>query len=364
MSEQFANDAGLRANAWPGRFARLTDGQGAFLAVTCFFITIGWALFPATHVLTLQGLRVLFRFATVMLVIAVAIHLAIHFAATRSLDKSLDHVFSKVLCAENLLRALPMVLLIKLFLLTFSSFKTNIPDMNPFSWDPAFAALDKMLHFGSAPWELVARFTGYGAFTVFIDSVYYVWFPVIFVCAAVAVIAPGKSPLRHQYLLTFILSWLIIGSLAALLLSSAGPIFYERVTGSAAEFAGLTANLERVHAADMLNTILVRDELWRTHVTAETGFVTGISAMPSMHNSVCVLMFLAARRINRMLAFAAGAFAIVIFIGSVHLGWHYAADGYLAAALTVMIWKVSGMIAEGRFQPKRARIAASAEASA
>jgi hypothetical protein len=32
------------------------------------------------------------------------------------------------------------------------------------------------------------------------------------------------------------------------------------------------------------------------------------------------------------------AHAILIFIGSVHLGWHYAVDSYLAWALTLVIW--------------------------
>jgi len=29
-------------------------------------------------------------------------------------------------------------------------------------------------------------------------------------------------------------------------------------------------------------------------------------------------------------------------VGSVHLGWHYAVDGYLSIVLTVLLWRVVG----------------------
>ena len=32
------------------------------------------------------------------------------------------------------------------------------------------------------------------------------------------------------------------------------------------------------------------------------------------------------------------AFAVIIQIGSVHLGWHYAVDGYIGASLTLAVW--------------------------
>jgi hypothetical protein len=37
-------------------------------------------------------------------------------------------------------------------------------------------------------------------------------------------------------------------------------------------------------------------------------------------------------------------FAIVIFIGSIHLGWHYAIDGYASALATAAIWIAVGRL--------------------
>jgi hypothetical protein len=46
---------------------------------------------------------------------------------------------------------------------------------------------------------------------------------------------------------------------------------------------------------------------------------------------------------------------VLIFLGSIHLGWHYAIDAYLAWALTLIVWfavKPFAVWWEGR-QPAR-----------
>ncbi|MCH8197830.1 MAG: hypothetical protein IH904_07085, partial [Proteobacteria bacterium] len=46
------------------------------------------------------------------------------------------------------------------------------------------------------------------------------------------------------------------------------------------------------------------------------------------------------------------AYAVIIFIGSVHLGWHYAIDGYAGIAGTWLIWKFAGqMLRRGEREP-------------
>lgn len=246
------------------------------------------------------------------------------------------------------------MLLISLFIFCFPSFKSNIPNMNPFNWDAAFAEPDGWLHFGSAPWEMLSGATGYGAFTVFIDKVYYLWFPVTFVSAAAAALSPGNGALRHRFLLAFALSWILIGCLAAVWMSSAGPLFFDRLHGGSSEFSPLLAQLEAVNQHTPLKSMAIRDTLRAAYLDPSGALIGGISAMPSMHNSVCVLLFLAARHISRWLALAALVFAVFIFAGSIHLGWHYAVDGYVAAVLTAIIWKGAGWIATGQAGQVRA----------
>ncbi|MGF1610109.1 MAG: hypothetical protein ACFCUQ_11980, partial [Kiloniellales bacterium] len=47
--------------------------------------------------------------------------------------------------------------------------------------------------------------------------------------------------LRVQYLLSFAVIWTLAGNLLALVLSSAGPCFYEPVTGTAGPYGELVA---------------------------------------------------------------------------------------------------------------------------
>jgi membrane-associated phospholipid phosphatase len=71
----------------------------------------------------------------------------------------------------------------------------------------------------------------------------------------------------------------------------------------------------------------------------------GISAMPSVHNALAALFALAAFQLNRAAGWIAASYAALIWIGSIHLGWHYALDGVVAFALTYGIWIVCGRIA-------------------
>ena len=60
--------------------------------------------------------------------------------------------------------------------------------------------------------------------------------------------------------------------------------------------------------------------LWQHHIGNFSSLVSGISAMPSMHNAMCALLFLAARHVKRWKAMVAALYAVLIFAGSVHLG--------------------------------------------
>ena len=73
--------------------------------------------------------------------------------------------------------------------------------------------------------------------------------------------------------------------------------------------------------------------------------------MPSVHNALAVLFALAAFRLNRTAGWALAAYAGLIWLGSVHLGWHYAVDGLVAAALTAGLWRVAGRIADRLERP-------------
>ena len=97
-----------------------------------------------------------------------------------------------------------------------------------------------------------------------------------------------------------------------------------------------------------LATLELQDFLWSSY--QDTPSYSSISAMPSMHVTIAVLIFLATRNINRWLAWITGIFAFLILIGSVQLGWHYAIDGYLGLGVALLSWAVSAPIARWDLQ--------------
>jgi len=60
--------------------------------------------------------------------------------------------------------------------------------------------------------------------------------------------------------------------------------------------------------------------------------------MPSMHVSVATLLALLYLNLNKFFGTIMIIYALLIQIGSVHLGWHYAVDGYISSTVTIILW--------------------------
>jgi hypothetical protein len=109
-------------------------------------------------------------------------------------------------------------------------------------------------------------------------------------------------------------------------------------------YAPLMAYLQAANEHYPIWALGAQENLWThyEHLTAGAG--SGISAMPNMHVGTSMLFTLLGWRTHRLLGLAFAAFTGIILIGSVHLGWHYAVDGYVAIAATCLIWFVVGRV--------------------
>lgn len=227
----------------------------------------------------------------------------------------------------------------------FQSMKHMIPDLQPFAFDEQFAALDKAVHFGRYPHELLQPLTRFPVVTFGINFAYNIWMFVMFGFLSWQIFDRSDPQSRMQFLIAFVLAWGLIGTLAATLLSSAGPVYFDQVTGLAGPYGDLMGGLEAANEYYPIWALRAQDYLWQLYEAREAGVGAGISAMPSMHVAIAVLLYLIARRRNLWAGRAAGAFALIIMVGSVHLGWHYAIDGYVGALMMVVIWKASAPMA-------------------
>lgn len=227
-----------------------------------------------------------------------------------------------------------------LFLHVFRLWKTSIPAFQDYVWDGAFAALDRGLHFGRHPWEWIqAAVPGPGA-TIALDGIYSGWFELQL--AVVAWMAfTLRRRLRLRFFVTYALIYIVLGTVLAILLASGGPVYYARLTGLADPYVPLFSYLDRVSELTLSGTLFARSAqglLWSAHEGTYSGPVTGISAMPSIHVAIAVLHVCVATRVSRVLSVILAGVALLTFVGSVHLGWHYAIDGYLSAVLVVLLW--------------------------
>lgn len=240
--------------------------------------------------------------------------------------------------------ALPMVVALSVFIGTFSFYKTNIPVFVPFHWDVALSDLDRALHFGQLPWQWLQPVLGFPIVTFLLNVNYNMWFFVMWTLWVSFALRTGPSELRTRFFLSFILIWSIGGSLLAIFFSSAGPCYFSRLGITPDPYAPLMDYLRSVGDHFPLWAIKTQDVLWSGY-TGEQNVITGISAMPSMHNASTLLFALAGWKISRPLGILLSIFSALIFVGSIHLGWHYAVDGYFAYAMTLVIWGVCGPIA-------------------
>jgi membrane-associated phospholipid phosphatase len=228
------------------------------------------------------------------------------------------------------------------FFVGFLTIKKNIPIAVPFAWDKSFMELDRALHFGTLPHELLAPLFQVPLVTFLVNVNYNLWFLVITAFFFWQGFRKNDTALRQKYLLSYLLTWLVGTCLLGTIFSSAGPCFYGFVETGIDPYAGLMGYLREANSVYPIWAVPTQDTLWQSHLNG-FGDVEGVSAMPSMHVATTILFICCAIGSGkRWLVWFSIAFALSILIGSVLLGWHYAVDGYLGAAVAVACWKLSG----------------------
>lgn len=238
---------------------------------------------------------------------------------------------------------------ISTFISSFSTMKGLIPLVHPFEYDLIFHDIDFWLFLGHEPWRVIHSIFNSPYLTLIINFFYNVWFFLIWGVLSYFLLAlPSRS--RTRYLISWLLCWSILGMIIAMLLSSAGPAFVGRLDIKNHYYDPLMQLLQEQNVWlkhrgwGEVFSLGTQDDLWQAYANGKYMLGSGISAMPSLHISMAVLMALGISSLNRKLGFAFWIFAGIIMIGSVDLGWHYVVDGLVSAPLTWLIWYLSGKV--------------------
>lgn len=243
----------------------------------------------------------------------------------------------------QLAHGLPVLVAMILFNKAVLELKPAIPFARPFSWDVAFMEIDRALHFGVDPWRLLQPLLGYDIVTFGFNLVYNFWFLALFGLWFWFGFKPDMSLLRLRFFISYMIGWFVGGGVLALYFSSAGPCYYALLGLSSDPFQPLMAYLHDVNTRLPLWALDAQRLLWDGYAGKVSPI--GISAFPSMHNTMAVIFALVGWRMHKSLGIIFTAYATLILIGSVHLGWHYAVDGYAGIAIALAAWWIAAPLA-------------------
>jgi hypothetical protein len=245
--------------------------------------------------------------------------------------------------ASRLASGAPMLTALVVFLPIFSKLKAAIPRFNPYAWDNTWIDLDRALH-GADPWRILQPVFGYPLVTSILALLYHLWILLLYLGAIYFCFFHTDRLLRARFFIAYFACWTILGVMMATAFASVGPCFIGPLLGDH-RFDEQMAYLRSANDIYPVMVLPVQESLMASYQSAGTGLGRGISAMPSMHVSIATLFALAMWKHSRIAGIFFSVFAVIILIGSVHLAYHYAVDGYVAIVGTCLIWMVSGWLA-------------------
>ena len=234
------------------------------------------------------------------------------------------------------------------FLSTYGSWKSMIPDLQPFGWDAWISNLDRVLHLGRLPHEWLQPVLGQAPVTRTIDVLYILWLPV----NGAVIVWQGWSTrlgLRAQFFVTYFLVYILLGTALATALSAGGPCYYGALVGPQNPYAPLMNYLGRLSAEQPIIALRVQETLWRNYteglnlpVRRHLGDAQcARGSRSALRDSWLAHVSLAGLGIHGLRDGHSGG-------DPVHLGWHYAADGYVSVLLVPVLWVVTGHLLHNR----------------
>jgi hypothetical protein len=210
--------------------------------------------------------------------------------------------------------------------------KNMLPAVIPYWADPLLASFDRTI-LGVDAWRIIP-----GLMTRPLDVIYATWMPVQ-TFSLIFMLCLRPSTTKAQAMLGWFLTVGLMGVCGQYFLSSAGPVFYDRIVGGD-RFVDLMARID-AHAQLVQ---MAANMLWTSYSAHADQIGNGISAMPSVHVATTAWIALALTSLSPKLRVPAWGYWLTIFIGSFALGWHYFLDGVVGTIGALGCWVLAGRL--------------------
>jgi hypothetical protein len=246
-------------------------------------------------------------------------------------------MLSRIWCFRSTLSVLMLGLIgCVLFQTGFTLVKSNLPEVIPFYADPMLADWDRALHGGYDPWTLTDKFSAWLPEQLTMILYMKFWGPMAVFLPVALCIFDNDAERVKRTLFLYVIAWVLIGNVFALIGMSGGPVYYDRIVGGD-RFADLTAALVNNGLAEG-SIGKIQNALWLFYTGDYVFIGSGISSFPSVHVAVAaVFAFYLAER-SRGLAIAGFTYLAIVLFLSVYTGYHYALDGYFSIAVVGGLW--------------------------
>lgn len=327
---------------------------GAVLFAVCIALLAAHGIWPEWEPI-LANARLFLLFGIAIFCVDAGRQLAVH--RPKEPVAHLRSRYTQPEFVKGAVAGLPLLAACIILLPFFSKMKAAIPLFNSYSWDSTFIAWDRAIFAGHDAWQVLQPVFGYSPVTAFLALLYQLWFLLLYPgCLYFIYAARPGSDLRRRFFLTYVLSWTVVGGAMATWLASVGPVFVGPLLGNST----FDAQMDYLRAANEsipVMTLTVQQMLLDWYHADANGLGSGITAMPSMHIAIAYLYWLAMREVSPRAGRAFGVFLVLIWIGSVHLAYHYAVDGLVSVIAVTGIWWLSRRLfaAWDRFLESRAQ---------
>jgi hypothetical protein len=234
---------------------------------------------------------------------------------------------------KNIFLTLRVLICIELVFTCYTTLKQAIPFINSNIFDQQLLLIDRIVHFGASPSTFISDTAHFKLFNNLLDKFYYYWFPAKILILSYFLIHTSNTK-KQIFLSSYFLIW-VIGAFLGLAFPSLGPFTLAQTTLPATdmEFSLATQNiLLNIYHAKLPITFSGNGNMF---------FGFGLMAFPSLHVTACILYFYFLKDENEILKYLSLIFLIIIFLGSIYSGWHYAIDGYFGILIVFISVKIS-----------------------